>query len=79
MKLKEFYRRVREVESGIEEAFPLIASLPTSDGGRPGVITEETRAVAARFIAEGRSRLATANAVRVGSSSTPLGRIIAAR
>lgn len=59
MDLKEFYKTIREVERGIEEAFPLIVSLSTTNGGRAGVITEVTRYAAARAIVEGHARLAS--------------------
>jgi len=60
MDLKIFYRKVREVEASIEEAYPIIVSNDTPDGGRAGVRCEVPRTVAARMIVEGRARLATA-------------------
>lgn len=60
MDLKDFYKTIRDLESGIEEAFPLIVSFTTTNGGRAGVVTEVTRYAAARAIVEGRARLADA-------------------
>jgi hypothetical protein len=57
--LRAYYRKVREVESGLAEPFVVVVSHETSDGGKPGVLSEVTRRTAAQQIAEGRSRAAT--------------------
>jgi hypothetical protein len=57
--LRQYYRRIREVESTLPEPFVVLVSLDTQDGGKPGVLTEASRAVAARIIADGRARVAT--------------------
>jgi hypothetical protein len=57
--LRAYYRKVREVESGLPEPFVVVVSHETPDGGRPGVLSEVSRHTAARQIAEGRSRTAT--------------------
>lgn len=59
MDLKQFYKKIRDVETTIPEQFPFVVSLETSDGGRAGVITETLRYQAARMIVEGRARLAS--------------------
>lgn len=59
MDLRAYYRKVREVESGLPEAFVVVVSHETPDGGKAGVLSEVTRHTAARQIAEGRSRIAT--------------------
>ena len=59
MDLRQYYRTIREVEATIPDAFPLVASLATEDGGRAGVISEVSRYQAARTIVEGRVRLAS--------------------
>jgi hypothetical protein len=59
MDLKDFFRRMREVESAIAEPDVLVVSYETPDGGKPGIITEAPRNIAARMIVEGRARLAT--------------------
>lgn len=59
MDLRAYYRKIREVESTLPGPFVVVASLGTPDGGKPGVMTEVTRYIAARQIAEGRARLAS--------------------
>ncbi len=60
MDVKAYYKRLREVEEEITDAFPVVASIDTADGGRDGEFTETPRWVAARMIAQGQARLATA-------------------
>lgn len=59
MDLKVYYRKLREVEAGIAEEYPIVVSRETADGGKEGVYSEVTRAVAARMLVEGRARLAS--------------------
>lgn len=59
MDLRDFFKRVRDVEAAISDDYPLVVSHATSDGGKAGMITETPRSVAATLIAEGRARLAT--------------------
>ena len=59
MDLKQYFRKLREVEATINEPYPLVCSLETSDGGKPGIISEVPREVAAKMIVEGRAALAT--------------------
>jgi hypothetical protein len=58
--LKVYYSKVREAEATLTEDNPVMVSLVTSEGGKAGVSTEAPRNVAARLIAEGRARVATA-------------------
>lgn len=58
MDLKAYFRKVREIESTIEGDYAIVVSLETSDGGRPGQMTEVTKQVAARLIMDGKARLA---------------------
>ncbi len=60
MDLRIYYRKVREAEAKIAEPFAVVMSLETSDGGKPGVMSEVTRFSAAKQVAEGRARVATA-------------------
>ena len=60
MDLKQYFRKIREIEASLIEEFPLLISLETSDGGKSGAISEMNRSNAARLIAEGRAVLATA-------------------
>jgi hypothetical protein len=59
MDLRQFFRKIRDVEAGIAEQFPLVASLETGDGGKSGVLSEVPRYQAARMIVEGKARLAS--------------------
>ncbi|MEO8100794.1 MAG: hypothetical protein ABI811_24065 [Acidobacteriota bacterium] len=54
MDLREYYRRIREVEAGIVEPFVTVVSRKSGDGGRKGAKTVVPRAVAARFLVEGK-------------------------
>ena len=65
MEMRQYYRKIREVESGIVEDYPLVVSLETSDGGKPGVLSEGARATAAKMIVEGRAFLATQEMVEL--------------
>jgi hypothetical protein len=58
MDVRQYYRKLREIESGITEQYVLVTSLETSDGGKPGIISEVSREQAARLIVEGRVTLA---------------------
>lgn len=58
MDLKQYFRKMREIESTISEPYPLVISLETPDGGKAGMTTEVSRLNAARMIIEGRAVLA---------------------
>ena len=59
MDLKQYFRKLRETEGGLAEQYPIIVSLETPDGGKGGVISEVSRAVAAKLIVENRAVLAS--------------------
>ncbi len=60
MDLKIYYQKIRETEGKIPDAFPIVVSQKTDDGGKAGSFAEVTRAVAAKMITEGTARLASA-------------------
>lgn len=60
MDVKQYYKKIREVEASLEEAYPLIISVETSDGGKAGTVCEVPRHTAARMIVENRAVLASA-------------------
>ncbi|MCB9385098.1 MAG: hypothetical protein H6509_10810 [Bryobacterales bacterium] len=60
MDLRRYYGKIREIEAGIEDEFPVVKSLPTETGGKGGRLTETSRAVAARMIVDGVAELASA-------------------
>jgi hypothetical protein len=59
MDLKLYYQKIRDTESKITEAFPVVVSNETADGGKPGVLTEVTPGIAAKMMVQGAARLAT--------------------
>lgn len=59
MDLRIYYRKIREVESGLPGEFVVLVSQETADGGKAGVMTEVPRYSAAKLIVENRARLAT--------------------
>lgn len=64
MNLKQYYAHIREIEETLGEPFVVLVSLETPDGGKPGVRTEVPRHLAARFVAESRSRVASEDEAR---------------
>lgn len=59
MDVKQYYRKIREMEAALDEEFPLLVSVETGDGGKAGVVSEVTRAQAAALLVEGRAKPAT--------------------
>jgi hypothetical protein len=59
MDLKQYFRKIRQIEATLSEAFPLVVSLETPDGGKPGLVSEISRELAAKLIVEGRAVLAS--------------------
>ena len=55
---------MREIEATITEPFVLVSSLETSDGGKSGILSEVSRGIAAKVIAEGRAVLASEVEIR---------------
>ena len=60
MDLRAYYKKVREAEATLTDDHIVVVSFTTPEGGREGVRTEAPRSIAARIIAEGRGRAATA-------------------
>ena len=59
MDLKQYFRKIRQIEATLSEIFPLVVSLETPDGGKPGLVSEISRELAAKMIVEGRALLAS--------------------
>lgn len=59
MDLRQYFRKLRQVEAGLTETFPLVVSLETPDGGKPGLVSEISREQAAKMLIEGRAVLAS--------------------
>jgi hypothetical protein len=58
MDLRQYYKKLHELESKMPEAHVLVVSEETGDGGKEGVITEVPRRNACQLILEGRARRA---------------------
>jgi hypothetical protein len=59
MDVKQYYRKVNEVEMGLKDKYPMVISLETADGGKAGIVSEVSRTLAAKLIVEGRAALAS--------------------
>jgi len=58
MDLRQYYKKLHELESKMPEQHVLVVSLDAGDGGREGVITEVSRRNACQLILEGRAKRA---------------------
>ena len=59
MDLRQYYKKIREMEERISEEYPLVSSLETPDGGKAGRISEVSRSLASKMIVEARAVLAS--------------------
>ncbi len=59
MDVRQYYRKLRDIEASISEPYLLVVSLETADGGKQGAVSEVSRYVAAKLILEGRAVLAS--------------------
>ena len=59
MDLKRYYQKIRQVESTIVDAFAVVVSLETPDGGKGGALTEVLPRVAAKMVVDGVAKLAS--------------------
>ncbi|MEZ5398295.1 MAG: hypothetical protein R2729_01420 [Bryobacteraceae bacterium] len=59
MDLREYYAKIRAKAETIPDAFVVIVSNATADGGRDGIKTEVARQLAAKLLAEDKARLAS--------------------
>jgi hypothetical protein len=62
MDLRVYYQKIRMIENEISEEFPVLVSRETSDGGKAGVMSQVSRFLAARLIAEEKAILASPEA-----------------
>jgi hypothetical protein len=58
MDLRQYYKKLHELEDKMPEAHVLVVSVESGDGGKEGVITEVTRRNACQLILDGRARRA---------------------
>ena len=59
MDLRQYFRKVEQLEAAMSDPYQIVISLDTPDGGKAGMLSEVSRANAAKLIAEGRAALAT--------------------
>ena len=59
MDVKQYYRKLREIEATLTEQYVLVVSLETPDGGKAGRVSEVSREIAAKMMLEGRAVLAS--------------------
>lgn len=64
MDLKAYYAKIRSIEASLDGEQVVVVSCRTPDGGIEGRRVEVDRRVAARMIADGRARLASAEEAR---------------
>ena len=60
MDVKTYYQRIRDTEAAIPTQYAVVVSRPTDDGGKPGVLVEVPRYLAAKMMVEGSAQLAPA-------------------
>jgi hypothetical protein len=65
MDLRQYYQKIRDKETEINEAYPIVVSNETTDGGKAGVLTEVTPGIAAKMVVDGVARLATGQEEKV--------------
>lgn len=59
MDVKQYYRKIREIEATLTGQYVFLVSLETTDGGKAGAVSEVPRPIAAKMIVEGRALLAS--------------------
>ncbi len=60
MDLRQYYKKLHELEDSMTDTHVLVVSEETDDGGKPGVISEVSRRNACKLMLEGRAKLADA-------------------
>jgi len=63
MDLRGYYRKLRDIERGLQDEYVVVRSLATADGGIAGRLTEVAREVAARMAADGVAEVAAPDEV----------------
>lgn len=56
MDLRQYYKKLHELESNMPETHVLVVSVETGDGGKEGVVTEVPRRNACQLILDGRAK-----------------------
>lgn len=74
MDVKQYYKKLRELEARISEPYVVVVSNETPDGGKAGVMTEVPKRNACRLVLEGRARQANAAEAEAYQASETLRR-----
>ena len=61
MDVKTYYQKIRDTEATIASPYAVVVSRSTDDGGKPGVLVEVPRHLAAKMMVEGSAQLAGAD------------------
>ena len=64
MDLKRYYQKIRELEASITDAFAVVVSLETPDGGKAGILSEVPPRVASKMVVDGTAKLASKQEAR---------------
>jgi hypothetical protein len=59
MNLRQYYQKIQEAEASLQDDFPVMSGKDTGNGGSSSVLTETTRAIAAKMLVEGTADLAS--------------------
>ncbi len=59
MDMRIYYTKIHNIEQSLPDDWTIVISLETTEGGKPGVVSEVTRRTAAKLIVDGRARAAT--------------------
>jgi hypothetical protein len=57
--IRVYFKKLQEVEQSISEPWVVVVSQETGNGGKPGILSEVNRQVAARLVVGGKARFAT--------------------
>ena len=79
MDLRQYFRKLREIEQSLIEEYPIVISLETADGGKAGRAIEVSRAVAAKMILDGRAILASVEEQEAHRAAEGVARLAAQR
>ena len=58
MDLRQYFQKIRTIEATIPGEHVVVVSMETPDGGRDGQLSEVSRSLAAKLVAQGKARLA---------------------
>ena len=72
MDVRVYYQKIRKIEAEIPEPYVVVVSRETPDGGKPGVMTDVARSLAAKLMVEDQAALASPEeAARFRATAAP--------